>query len=203
MKTLIVLSTLRLNSSNDDVISSYLTKVKKTLSQIDATIVLCLDRWWDSAEKQMTSICKYIWWDYKYVQLEHKPTLLSTLSNIREVLKSEWHDSFERIHVITPSIQVCKEMILTTKYLSWLVWYTKSEEEIYEAIIDIMKSMDSSSLTESKQYKLWKFMFHSIHCQWSMQDAKHQIFSTARELLCDRYPSLEENYINWKSDIKN
>lgn len=127
---------------------------------------------------------------------------ITTLENMREVRKylEDVTEAIDEIHVVAPNMFIYKELFLTTKYLWHLVGLEKSEHDLYEAVIDILKSLTMEQLINSREYKLGKFNFHSIEGQWPIQEIYRQIISGMREMIGEQYPDIDKNYTMRRND---
>lgn len=95
---------------------------------------------------------------------------------------------------------IYQKLFLMTKHLAPLVGIQKTEHDLYEAVIDILRSLDMEELINARVYKLGKLYFHSIAGDRPLREIYRQIISGMREMVGDQYPDIDKEYTKWRKN---
>ena len=131
--------------------------------------------------------------------LKYRYTAIDVIKGIRTYannLYKAWE--IDHIEVYAPSIFIYMYMYLIPKYLWPVVGYAKDEYQMYCALIDVFKTTSIDRSGDSFKISVWKFDFIGVCAENEDEDWHNAMFSSLRELICDRYPDLNEDYADRK-----
>ena len=206
MESLCVVYDIDLPDTAEHYLTDYYAEVKSELERIWATkCMVVTKKTFTLAEVIHPKLQECI--EAAWTTIVKETQCYTVLDTIHEIKRYIWWNSkrweVKRVSIICPNFYMPKLIFLSTKHLATMFGFARSEYEIFEFVIDILKVKDRSDLITAREYIMWKLQLVSIETERPAELYRKEILSSVREMVCDRYPNLNDEYIEWSKPHKH